>query len=63
MVEDAGTQQYYIGDFLHYSMVEEKYVSGHIHEYHILVNNIKKEEIFLLERFVTGCLIEKLLES
>ncbi|ESR64353.1 hypothetical protein CICLE_v10010542mg, partial [Citrus x clementina] len=51
VVEDAGTQQYYIGDFLHYSMVEEKYVSDQIHEYHILVNNIKKEEIFLLEQF------------
>ncbi|ESR49881.1 hypothetical protein CICLE_v10033329mg, partial [Citrus x clementina] len=44
-------------------MVDDKSMLYQIHEYHILVNNFKKEEIFLPERFVTGCLIGKLPES
>lgn len=60
MVEDVGTQQYYIGDFLHFKMVDGKSMSDQIHEYYILVNNLKNEEIFVHEQLVTGCLIEKL---
>ena len=58
MVEDTGTQQYYIGDFLQYRMVDDKSVSDHL-----LINNLRKEDIELPEWFVTGCLIEKLPES
>ncbi|ESR54415.1 hypothetical protein CICLE_v10023628mg, partial [Citrus x clementina] len=51
VVEDAETQQYYIGDFLHFRMVNDKSMSNQIHEYNILVNNLKKEEILLPEQF------------
>lgn len=44
-------------------MVNDKSMSNQIHEYNILVNNLKKEEILLPEQFVTGYLIEKLLKS
>ena len=48
---------------MHYRLVDDKYVSAQIHDYHILVNNFKKEEIFIPEQFIVGCLIKKLQES
>lgn len=49
MVEDDGTQQYYIGDFLRFRMVYGKFVYDQIHEHHLLVNKLKRKKIFLLE--------------
>ena len=34
-----------------------------IHDYHMLLNNLRDDEINLLEAFVTGCLIAQLPES
>ena len=44
-------------------MNDEKSVSSQIHEFHILLNDLKNEEIDLPEAFVVGCLIEKLPNS
>ncbi|XP_031247862.1 uncharacterized protein LOC116105594 [Pistacia vera] len=44
-------------------MVEEKEVFMQVHDYHLLIKDLKNEEIILPETFVAGCLIEKLLDS
>ena len=44
-------------------MNDEKSVSSQIHEFHVLLNDLKNEEIDLPEAFVVGCLIEKLPNS
>ncbi|ESR49890.1 hypothetical protein CICLE_v10033806mg, partial [Citrus x clementina] len=53
----------YWGFFLHFRMVDNKPVTDQIHDYHLLVNNLKSEGIELPERFLASCLIEKLSES
>ncbi|KAK9187349.1 hypothetical protein WN944_018742 [Citrus x changshan-huyou] len=44
-------------------MVDNKPVTDQIHDYHLLVNNLKSGGIELPERFLASCLIEKLSES
>ena len=44
-------------------MSNEKDVSIQINDYHMLLNDLKNEEINLPEAFVYGYLIEKFLES
>ena len=34
IIEEAGSQQYFIGDFLHFRMVDNKSVTDQIHGYH-----------------------------
>ena len=63
IVEDAGNQKYAIGNFSNFQMNEEKDVSSQIHDFHILVNDLKNEEITLPETFIAGFLIERLPES
>ena len=63
IVEDAGIKKYAIGNFLDYKMVEEKDVSSQIHEYHLIINELRNEKITLPESFVAGALIEKLPDS
>ena len=63
IIEEAGSQQYFIGDFLHFRMVDNKPITNQIHDYHRLVDNLKNEGIILPARFLAGCLIEKLPES
>ena len=40
-----------------------KMFSVQIHDFHMLLNDLKNEDINLSKAFVSGCLIEKLLES
>ncbi|KAK2998418.1 hypothetical protein RJ639_024094, partial [Escallonia herrerae] len=63
VIEDAGTKKYAIDSFLQFQMLEEKDVSSQIHEFHLVVVELSKEEMPPLEPFVTGSLIEKLPES
>ncbi|ESR65262.1 hypothetical protein CICLE_v10010596mg [Citrus x clementina] len=44
IIEEVGSQQYFIGDFLHFKMVDNKPVTDQIHDYHQLVDNLKNEE-------------------
>lgn len=62
MAEDVGNQQYYIVDFLLCRLIVSKSISDQTHDYRLLINNLKREEVELLEHFVTSCLIEKLLK-
>ncbi|KAK1562687.1 hypothetical protein Q3G72_015767 [Acer saccharum] len=52
MVEDAGSQKYAIGNFLDFKMVDDKEVSAQIHDFHMLINDLKTEEIILPKPFV-----------
>lgn len=63
IIEEAGSQQFFIGDFLHFRMVDNKPVTYQIHDYRLLVNNLKSEGIEVPERFLAGYLIEKLPET
>ncbi|KAK2999522.1 hypothetical protein RJ639_024627, partial [Escallonia herrerae] len=63
VIEDADTKKYAIDSFLQFQMLEEKDVSSQIHEFHLVVVELSKEEMPPLEPFVTGSLIEKLPES
>ena len=60
VIEDAGAQKYAIDNFLQFQMPDEKDVSVQIHDYDMLLNDLKNEEINLPEVFFSGCLIEKL---
>ena len=44
-------------------MSDEKDIFSQIHEYHVLIDDLKNENITLLEAFITGALIEKLPDS
>ena len=44
-------------------MSDEKDISSQIHEYHVLINDLKNENINLPEAFIFGALIEKLPDS
>ncbi|XP_039119091.1 uncharacterized protein LOC120255315 [Dioscorea cayenensis subsp. rotundata] len=63
VVEDARNQKYAIGNFSDFKMTEDKDVSSQIHDYHVLVNELKNEEIILPDAFIAGFLIESLPES
>lgn len=44
-------------------MAEDKEVTSQIHGFHMLISDLKNENIFLPESLMVGCLIEKLLDS
>ena len=54
--------KYVITNFLDFKMAEDKEVTSQIHGFHMLINDLKNENINLPESFVVGCLIEKLLD-
>ena len=49
MNEHAGSQKYIIDNFFNFEMTGEKSVSSQIHEFHVLLNYLKNEEIDLHE--------------
>ena len=63
ILADAGTQKFAIGNFLDFTMVEDKDVSSQIHIFHVLIDDLKNENIILPDAFIAGSLIEKLPES
>ncbi|KAL9419250.1 hypothetical protein AB3S75_037078 [Citrus x aurantiifolia] len=63
ITDEAGSHHYLLGIFLHFRMVDNKHVTDQIHDYQLLVNNLKSEGIELPEIFLASCLIEKLSES
>ena len=58
ILEDAGTQNFAIGNFLNFVISDEKDISSQIHEYNILIDDLKNENITLPEAFVAGAQIE-----
>ena len=44
-------------------MSDEKDIFSQIHEYHVLIDDLKNKNITLLEAFSAGALIEKLPDS
>ena len=58
ILEDAGTQKFAIENFLNFVMSDEKDIFSQIHEYHVLIDDLKNENISLPEAFVVGALIE-----
>ena len=63
IIEDAGAQKYVTANFLSFKMTEDKEVTSQIHGFHMLISDLKNENIFLPESLMVGCLIEKLLDS
>ena len=63
IIEDVGAQKYVIANFLDFKMTEDKEVTSQIHGFHMLINDLKNENIILPESFVVGYLIEKLPDS
>ena len=55
-----GTKNFAIENFLNFVISDEKDISSQIHEYHVLVDDLKNENITLPEAFVAGAIIEKL---
>lgn len=45
ILEDVGYQKYLIGNFLYLHIVKEKVVMFHIHDFHMLVNDVKLKRI------------------
>ena len=60
---DAGTQKFAIGNFLNFIMSDKKDISSQIHEYRVIIDDLKNENITLPETFVARALIEKLPDS
>ncbi|ESR40919.1 hypothetical protein CICLE_v10027114mg, partial [Citrus x clementina] len=52
IIEDAGAQKYAIANFLDFKMTEDKEVTSQIHGFHLLINDLKNENIILPESFV-----------
>ena len=63
ILEDAGTQKFAIKNFLNFVMSDEKDIFSQIHEYHVLIDDLRNENITLPEAFVAAALIEKLPDS
>ena len=43
IIEDAGAQKYVIANFLDFKMTKDKLVTTQIHDYHLIVNDLKNE--------------------
>ena len=41
ILEDVGAQKYAIGNFKNFQMMEDRDVSSQIHDYHLLINDLK----------------------
>ena len=61
--EDVGKQKCFIGNYYKWEIVDNKDINLQINKYHKLLEELRAEKIELLEQFVAGLLIEKLLES
>jgi hypothetical protein len=59
-VEDVGKQKIVIGKFYQWEIVDNKDIKTQINEYHRLLEDMKAENINLLEGFIAEILIEKL---
>ena len=62
-VEDVGKQNFVIGNYYKWEMVDNKDIKLQINEYHKLLKELRTKKIVLDEQFVAGLLIEKLLDS
>ena len=62
-VEDVGKKKIIVGNYYKWEMVDNKDIKLQINEYHKLLEELRAEKIELLEQFVAGLLIEKLLDS
>lgn len=60
IAEDAIKQNFIIGNFYKWEMVEGKDVKVQINEFHKLIEDLKSEKIILSQQFVAGVLMEKL---
>jgi len=58
--EDVARQRFVIGNYYDWEMIEDKDIKIQINEYHKLLEDIKAENILLLDEFVLELLIEKL---
>ena len=63
VVQDDGTKNYPVGNFLNFQMEVNKDVSVQIKEFLLAALQLKNEGMKLLEPFVTAALIEKLPDS
>ena len=59
-VKDVGKQKIVIGKFYQWEIVDNKDIKTQINEYHRLLEDMKAENINLLEGFIAEILIEKL---
>jgi hypothetical protein len=59
-VEDVRKQKIVIGKFYQWEIVDNKDIKTQINEYHRLLEDMKAENINLLEGFIAEILIEKL---
>jgi hypothetical protein len=59
-VEDVGKQKIVIGKFYQWEIVDNKDIKTQINEYHRLLEDMKAENINLLEGFIAEILVEKL---
>ena len=62
IAEDVGKQKFVVGNYYKWEMVENKDIKLQIN-YHKLLEELRAEKIKLLEQFVVGQFIEKLLDS
>ena len=51
IIEDAGAQKYVIANFLDFRMMEDKEVTSQLHGFHMLINDLKNENIIVPESF------------
>jgi len=61
--EDVFKQRFIIGNYYRWEMIEDKDIKIQINEYHKLLEDIKAENIILLDEFVSELMIEKLPSS
>ena len=62
-VEDVGKQKFVVGNYYKWEMVDNKDIKLQINEYNKLLEELRAENLELLEQFVAGLLIEKLPDS
>ena len=61
--EDVGKQNFVVGNYYKWEMVDNNDIKLQINEYHKLLEELRAEKIELPEQFVIGLLIEKLPDS
>ncbi|KAF7803581.1 Retrovirus-related Pol polyprotein from transposon TNT 1-94 [Senna tora] len=61
--EDAGKQNFVVGNYYRWEMTDDKDIKSQINEYQRLLEELKAEKINLPDEFVAGILIEKLPDS
>ena len=61
--EDVGKQNFVVGNYYKWEMVDNNDIKLQINECHKLLEELRAEKIELPEQFVIGLLIEKLPDS